>query len=149
MYHTVLTWQSHHVDYVKRVFGQAGVDLLLRIPCFVTDKPRSHTNFGDGFVHVMMKPDDFDDAFVFIHEFGHVWHAVKHPDLSLTAPTYRCEAAAYCAEIALALSSSTFHNRLMQRTLRWDPEGLCVVNNTPNDMKAADLIFEVMRGTYG
>lgn len=142
-------WEEHHFDYVRRIFGQAGVDLLARTPAYATDERRSHVVKDDNLVRLMLRDDDFEDTFVFIHEFGHLWHAVHHPDLSETAPEARVEAAAYLCELRLANDSPILAGLLADRARCWLPAGAVIASRVPSHVKLPDAVGRVLRGCYG
>lgn len=149
MFAQQFVFKDFHFDYVNRVFGQEGKDLLTRIPAYATDG-RSHVHMGDDFVHLMLRGDDFTDAFVFIHEFGHIWHAVKHPDLSAVATEARCEAAAYECETRLAQGSPAFAELLVQRsTMYWRPDARQIVRRVPDSVPIKVAIPQILRGIHG
>ncbi len=149
MFAKQFVFEDYHFDYVRRIFGREGTDLLARTPAFATDEPRSHVHMGDDFIHLMLREQDFEDAFVFIHEFGHLWHAAAHPELSKSATEARCEAAAYETEIRLAEGSPVFQGLLARRVRDWRPDAAAIVNKVPSCLKIKAAIPRILQGFYG
>ena len=141
-------FEEWHFRLIRRVLGEKGERILARVPLFPVDG-RSRVEFDKDWERIMLNTRDIDNPFVIVHEVAHVYCAVEWRDLMLTAPTHRCEAAAYLAERFLSVIEPGAEPFYLARRQSWLPEARTLADKVPYRPPLHNSMHEVLSGAFG
>lgn len=110
-----IAYNEWHYGLIEKAFGSRGVDIAQHTPLALATDGYDRTNFDQDWAIVRQTAHGFDNPFIVVHEFAHYYHVLNWRDLSLSAPTIQCEAAAHLAELALAVNAPEYAEAFTHR----------------------------------
>jgi hypothetical protein len=147
-----LAYETRHYQIAADILGQEGVDLMMRCPLAMATDGRARVDFDETWAVVRHTETSLQDPLIVAHEFGHLWHVVTYPKLSLEAPTYRCEAVAQLFEGALVSVYPELCSSLVFRAHnRWDSQAAAVMDRIKFEgrLNVKDFGYDLLAGRYG